>query len=226
MPPLKSAAAFTLVEVIIGMTLSLMIMGGVLSAYTFLGRSFARSFGVSGGNGASLESQGRSTLAYFSQDVQTASGLVTTAPTAPDTFPNTVKLILPSGAGAKTILYYYNSATTDRYLHADDAIDSIFDGSGVEFKSGTLTRVIMSTPRVAQTLHRSLLSCNFSYYDSTGKPYTVFDPLASNFSSLSGIKQIAVEFSSQAGSSNNGTLTQVYRVMSPRVILLNKQLLR
>ena len=208
------------------MTLSLIIMGGVLSAYTFLGRSFARSFGVSGGNGASLESQGRLTLAYFSQDVKTAGGLVTTTLTAPDDFPNMVKLLLPSGAGVQTILYYYNSATTPRYLHADDSIDFLFDATGVEFKSGTLTRVIMSPTRVVRTLHRSLLTCNFTYYDSTGNPYTIFDPAVANFSSLSGIKQIAVELTSQAGNRTSGTLTQVYRVTSPRVILPNKQLLR
>jgi len=227
--PSAKTAGFTLVEVLIGLTLSLMVMGAVLSGYVFLGRNFSRTLGISSANEPTLESQGRRTLSSFMQDVRMASGLITTLPTIPDTFENLLKLKIPStsnSSGTSTILYYYNPASSSVYLHTSDVIDGTPDATTVELFSHSLTRVVLDTSRTTQVLHRSLLSCTFSYYDSSGNPYTVFDPSSSSFSSLSGIKQIAITFSSQGGNVANGTQTPVYSSASPRVILRNTQQVR
>ena len=62
-PTFPATAAFTLVELLIAMSLSLMIMTAVLSSYVFLGRSFSRSLGIASANQPTLENQGRQALA-------------------------------------------------------------------------------------------------------------------------------------------------------------------
>src|SRR6478735_1668555 len=67
---LPPSAGFTLVELLIGATLSAAIMAAVLSSYIYLGRSFGRLV-----NQQTLEAESRRTRAYFAQDVQSAIGL-------------------------------------------------------------------------------------------------------------------------------------------------------
>ena len=187
----KNRAGFTLVELLIGMSLSLLIMGGVLSSYVFLGRNFTRSLGISSANQPTLETQGRRALAYFMQDVRMASGISGT-PSA-----SSLTLTLPASSGTTTVTYAYNS--TARTLTRTPA-------------SGTALILLTN-------LLTSPSPFTFTYYDSSGNPYTSF----TNY--LTGIKQVSMSFSSQAGNSGNGTLTQVYQVASLRLILRNKQLL-
>jgi prepilin-type N-terminal cleavage/methylation domain-containing protein len=220
-------SGFTLVEVLIGMTLSLLVMGAVLSGYVYLAKNFTRSLGLSSATEPTLESQGRRTISYFVRDVRMASGIDPTLPDLPDTFRNTVKLILPASltGNPTVILYYYNNReASSAYLHASGTIDLSFDASGVEFPSQSLTRVIMTTPRIFQVLHKNLTSCSFNYHDISGNPYTIFSPSVAGFSSLAGVKEIDLTFTSQGGSAINGTLTPVYASASPRLILRNKQL--
>ncbi len=173
-------------------------MAGVLSSYVFLGRNFTRSLGVTSTNQPTLETQGRRTLTYFAQDVQMAGGLNTSG-VSPNVLPSAsgVSLILPTSSGTTTVTYVFDSTAK------------------------TLTRTPANGP--ALVLQTNLLTFAFSYYDSSGNPYTSSDLSASNY--LSGIKQLSMAFSAQAGSSTNGTLSQVYQVASARLILRNKQLL-
>ncbi len=179
------SAAFTLVELLVGMSLALMVMTAVLTTYVTLGRNFTRSLGISSANQPNLESQARRTLAYFTRDVRMASGISGT-PSA-----SSLTLSLPTGTSSTTVAYTYSS--------------------------GTLTR----TPAggTAQTLHTNLVTFTFNYYDSSGNPYTTF------VNYLPGIKQLSFTLTSQAGNSTNGTLTQVYRTDSPRLLIRNKTLL-
>lgn len=216
--PLNSRGGFTLVELLIGMTLSLIILGAVLSSYIFLGRNFTRSLGISSANQPTLESQARRSLTNFGEDVRMANGI--TAPVLPDTLANEVTLNLPVGSGTKGITYYYNSLTTNWPVTIGTTTVTVLPQS--------LTRIeidvnLSGTTSVIQaTLCSSLLSCAFSYYDTSGNPYTIFDSTAAGFSSFSGIKQISLSFTSQAGSSVNKTLTQVFTNASPRLLLRNK----
>jgi hypothetical protein len=100
----RRAAGFTLVELLVGMSLSLLVMGAVLSSYVFLGRNFTRSLGIISKNQPTLESQGRRALAYFSQDVRMASGISGT-PSA-----SSLTLTLPASYSTTTVTYTYDSA--------------------------------------------------------------------------------------------------------------------
>ena len=211
----KPTSGFTLVELIIGMSLSLMVMAAILSGYVFLGRNFTRSLGISSANQPTLESQGRRTLTYLAQDARMATELDLTG-TAPSTLPSSSGLtfILPAPTGRKSITYSFNNSPVAVTL-------GVF-----QIPPGCLVRIDQSTG-TAMTLHTNLLTLYFRYFDSSGKPYdNATEPYATTNNYLSGIKQVSVTFTSQAGSAANGTQTQVYTSDSPLLVFRNKSLLR
>lgn len=212
---LKNTAGFTLVELIIGMTLALMIMGAVLSSYTFLGRNFTRSLGLSSSNQPTLENQGRRTLISLGRDIQAATDVSITG-IAPDLLPSAfaMTLILPSNTEKKHITYYYNSGSADAFF------------STYAIPGYSLVRIDQSRG-TSEILHTHLLSLYFRYFDSAGHPYdNSTAPFTTGTNYLSGIKQISVDFTAQGGNSANGTQTQTFSNSSPLWILRNKQLLR
>lgn len=199
-PPANRSAGFTLGELIIGVSLSLIVMTGVLSSYVFVARSYNRTIGFGMANQPTLEAQGRRTLAWFAQDVQMASAV--TGPSAAE-----VTLTVPrSDGGTKNVTYYFNAADTDVSVYS------------VTVLAHSLARIDRNT-HTSLTLHTSLLTCVFTCYDEQGNPYTSY------VNYLPGIKQLSLAFTAQAGSSVNRTLTQVYQVASPRLVLRNKSLL-
>jgi hypothetical protein len=186
---------------LIGLSLSLLVMAAILSSYVFLARNFTRSLGVTYAvNNQTtlsqlppLEAQLRTTLAYFSQDVRMATRIVSDAgpPSTPSA--NTVTLTLPTATGTTTVKYEYDAVAR------------------------TLTRTWAGLP--AQIIHHNLLGCTFTYYDAAGRPYTTY------VDNLLGIKQLSVAFTAQGGSATNQTLTQVYTGASPRLLLRNRTFL-
>lgn len=197
---LNRRAGFTIGELLVGVGLSLIVMTGVLSSYVFVARSYNRTIGFGMANQPTLEAQGRRTLAWWAQDVQMASAV--TSPSASE-----VTLTVPrSDGGTKNVTYYFNSSASAVSVYS------------VTVPATSLVRIDRDTS-TALTLHSSLLTCVFSYYDTVGNPYTTY----TNY--LQGIKRVAVTFTAQAGSSVNSTLTQVYKSASPRLILRNKPLL-
>jgi prepilin-type N-terminal cleavage/methylation domain-containing protein len=208
---------FTLVELLIGATLSGLVLAAVLSSYIFLGKSFARL-----SNQQILESEARRTLATFAKDVQAATGLaaVSTAPTSPAA--NRVDLTVPTGTSTThTITYYYNSS-------AADAVVAV-NGTNITMGANTLTRCVYDGTTVTSlTLLRHITDndagtaadLTLRYYDASHNAYTSYTDY------LSGIRQVALEFSTQTGVSANGTRTLVYRVASSRLLLRNPALLQ
>lgn len=186
------------------MSLALMVMTAVLTTYVTLGRNFTRSLGISSANQPDLASQARRTLAAFAQDVRMASGILGT-PNA-----RSMTLILPTGTATKNVAYYFNNTASP--------VTVTLAGYSTTVPAMSLVRVDGSSG-ATQTLQSSLLTCVFNYYDSSGKPYSAY------VNYLPGIKQLSVTFTAQAGSSTNGTLTQVYETDSPRLLLRNKALL-
>ena len=187
-------AGFTLVELLIGVSLALMIMTAVLSSYVTLARNFTRSLGVTSANQPALEAQSRRVLAYFAQDTTMATDISGT-PSA-----SSVTLTLPTSSGTTTVTYTYSSA------------------------AGTLTRAPASGATL--TLHSSLLSFYFRYYDVAGNPYdNGSSPYTTDTTYPSGIKQVSFVLTSQAGNSTIGTLTSIYAVASPRFLVRNKALI-
>lgn len=75
----------------------------------------------------------------------------------------------------------------------------------------TLTRTLGGS---TQTLLSNLIDLNFYYYDN----------LSASVTNPASIKQVAMRFSTQTGSSFNGTQTPVYQGASSRLIIRNKQL--
>jgi type II secretory pathway component PulJ len=185
----SSSGGFTLVELLIGASLSAAVMAAVLSSYIFLGRSFARLT-----NQQTLETEARRTLATFAKDVQAATGISGTPSASAVTFTQ------PTSTGA---------TTTVTYTFTNDAGGN-----------GTLVR----TPAggTAQTLLRNITNngLTISYYDTSGRAYTSFTDY------LTGIRQLALEFSTQTGTRTNGTQTQVYRAASSRLLIHNSALLQ
>jgi prepilin-type N-terminal cleavage/methylation domain-containing protein len=99
----RPRAGFTLVELLIGMSLSLMLMLAVLSSYVYLARQFTRTLGFSSFYQPTLEAQSRRTLAYFTQDVGMASSISGT-PSA-----TSVVLVIPTSSGSTTVTYDYDN---------------------------------------------------------------------------------------------------------------------
>lgn len=194
-PRHPSRAGFTLVELLVGMSLALIVMTGVLSTFSFLGRNLNRL-----ANQQVLESESRRALAYLARDVRLASGFPDD--TAPDT--TAVTFTIAANSGTSTAAYhYYTSGTTV---------------GGVSIPAGSLTRTAPAdgTPVVLLT---NLLDFDFTYYDATDNRVTDFN------NKRSSIKKIAADFRSQTGSSANGTRTPVLQGTSPRLTIRNKALL-
>jgi Tfp pilus assembly protein PilW len=91
-PKAFGAAGFTLVELMIGASLGSFILAAVLSTFLFMGRS-----GANVQNYNDMESQARTALELFAQDVRQASGVVWSDA-------NTVALTV----GDLTVTYQYN----------------------------------------------------------------------------------------------------------------------
>ncbi|MBM3853157.1 MAG: hypothetical protein FJ399_08365 [Verrucomicrobia bacterium] len=208
---------FTLSELMIGLSLSMIVMAAILSSYIYIARAYVRTIGFGEPNQPTLESQGRRTLATFAQDVQSASGLMTSPSSTYPLSASEVTLIVPrSTGGTKYVTYYYNSSSS--------ATTVTKGASSVTVTATSLTRIDWSTV-TALTLHSSLASCTLTYYDvfadidvtGTARSYTTY------VNYLTGIKQITLALSARAGTGANQT--QLYQITSPRYILRNRAVL-
>jgi type II secretory pathway component PulJ len=222
---LKPGAAFTLVELMIGSALSAAIMAAVLSSYIFLGRSLGRL-----ANQQTLETESRRALAYFTQDVQSATGFSSTI--TPANY--RLALTISTGTSSVIVTYYYNSTALSASAETDDVT---VNGVTVKMRRQSLTRCVYNnTSVVSQTLVRNITDNDagtsadlfFRYYDSAGNAY---DSGSSPYTtvttySTSGIRQVTLQFSLQAGAAGNGTQTVVNQITSGRVALHNKPYLQ
>ena len=212
----RASKGFTLVEVLIGATLSAAIMAAVLSSYIYMGRSLGRLT-----NQQTLEAEGRRTLAIFNRDVRMASDLTDTA----NLSASRVALLVPTASGSNTVTYYYNNTPS--------AATVTINGSSISMPANALTRCLYDGSTVsALTLlrlrnrHNTAVSTRsdlvFRYYDLSGNEYTTY----TNY--LPGIKQLTIEFSSLAGNNVDDTAsaqTASYEAKSARIVLRNRALL-
>lgn len=218
-PASKSTAGFTLVELLIGMTLALMIMGAVLSSYTYMGRGLYRLV-----NQQTLQAQGRNALAYFAQDVRMASGLTDTG----NLSATRVSLIIPTGTATNTITYYYNNTPSPSSPVSVNGTSVTFPANSFTrcvYNGSTLTtRTLLTLRNVNNTGVATRNDLRIRYYDSAGNEYTGY----TNY--LSGIKQLAIEFSTTNGnyspSDTASPQTAVYQVSSPRLLVRNRPFLQ
>jgi prepilin-type N-terminal cleavage/methylation domain-containing protein len=200
----SAAKGFTLVELLVGATLSAMVMAAVLSSYVYLAKHFVRLT-----NQQSQETESRRTLGYFTRDVQVASGIDTSQTLSA----SRCSLTVPTTTGTNAITYYYNNGASTSVT---------INGTSVTMAANSLARCVYNgTTVTSQTLLRNITSAglNFYYYDASGRIYTVYSDY------LPGIKQMMLQFSTQAGVSASGTQTLVYQVSSSRLIVRNKAVL-
>ena len=219
----SSRLGFTVAELFIAIGLSSAVLLAVLNAYIFVARSYTRTIGFGLPNEPTLESQGRRALAAFAQDVQMASYIAVPTGTPPlygtpvssASFDQEITLTVPRPTGGtQLVTYYYNSTA---------AAVSVYS---VSVAAKSLARIERTTS-VVRTLHGSLLSCIFNFYDASGNMYTLdgYNHLVST-NYLTGIKQMSLVLTSQTGNSVNNSQTRVYQVASPRLLFRNKSLLR
>lgn len=191
-------------ELLVGATLSAALMAGVLSSYIYLGRSLGRL-----ANQQSLDVEARRTLAYFTRDVQSASALTGTLSAT------SVAFLVPTSGTSNTVTYYFNDTSSSATVS--------INGTNVAMAANALTRCVYDGTNVTSvTLLRNITSSglNINYYDGTGNAYTSY----TNY--LTGIKQLALQFSTQAGVAASGTQTLVYNVASSRLVLRNRPYLQ
>lgn len=196
----RNPRGYTLVELLIGASLGAALMITVLATYVSLARNFTRALGVNSSENPPLEAQTRLTLRYFAQDASMASGFLSSpAPSA-----SAVTFVIPTATGSKQVAYAYNAT------------------------SKSLTRTVTeNSTTTSRIIHTNLLSCLLRYYDSADQPYN--DATGTGYANFAHYvpyaKKVSLELSTQAGKSTNGTLTQIYRAASPRVLLRNTGLL-
>lgn len=194
-----SVAGFTLVELLVGTTLSLIVMSAVFSSYLFLGRNLTRL-----ANQQIVETEARRALSFFTQDLRVATNL-----TSPTTTSLTLDVPAPSGPGSTTVAYtYYATATVV---------------GSVNIPAFSFVRRSPATTGTPQVLARDLvpLSFTFRYFDSAGFEYTSPGTNAYRL----GIKQVSFSYVARTGSGVNGTLTPNYTAESPRSTLRGRSLL-
>lgn len=214
---------FTLVEVLVGATLSAVVLAAVLSSYIYMGRGLARL-----ANQQTLEAEGRRTLALFARDVRMANTLVTvsTSPSSPAANRVDLDLTLPTDPSTNTVTYYYNNTPAAATVN--------IHGTNISMPANSLTRCVYNGTSVSaftllrlRNIHNTAVATRsdltLRYYDSSGNEYTSY----TNY--LPGIKQLTVEFSSLNGNNTDDTTspqTATYQTNSARLILRNRSLLQ
>jgi hypothetical protein len=93
-----AAKAFTLVELLIGMSLATVITLGVISGFTFLGRNMVRI-----ANNSDLQTRATVASATLQKDVANATAITSVSTTG-------LTLTVDYGSGAETISYTYDAA--------------------------------------------------------------------------------------------------------------------
>ncbi|MFT3868208.1 MAG: prepilin-type N-terminal cleavage/methylation domain-containing protein [Nibricoccus sp.] len=102
--PQRSRAAFTLVEVLVAMSISLMVMAGVMSTFLFTTRGNYTVF-----NYTDMESEARNCLDQFGVDVRMAQDISWDS-VAPTDSTTRISLVIPTATGTKTCSYEYDPA--------------------------------------------------------------------------------------------------------------------
>lgn len=97
---IRGTSGFTLVEVMIGSTLSIIVLAGVITAFLMLGRS-----GYNAANYSMMEAESRRALEMFSTDARMSNNITWTSSSS-------VSLRVVTGGTSQWVTYAYDSSTT------------------------------------------------------------------------------------------------------------------
>jgi type II secretory pathway pseudopilin PulG len=202
----RRASGFTLVEIMIGATISSFILAGVLTTFLFMGRS-----GANIQNYTDMESQARKALEYFAEDTRQASALTWVTK-------NQVRLTVNS---TNYVTYTYADGATANSGTLTRQITLVSNGNVV----GTmvlLTGIVNPTSRTSD----SQTNCTpfFRGYNLNGVEFKAIQyasPSAADLTAAStGTKQLQI--SMEAMRTSRTVMSATNTVLSARFILRNK----
>jgi prepilin-type N-terminal cleavage/methylation domain-containing protein len=111
--PKEDISGFTLIELVVAMSISAFLFAGILSGFTFLGRSLTRLV-----NTQDQETKSRRAFHIFSQDISWATQ-VTNGTDA------SLSLIIPATGGSTTSVIYAFDATAGTLTRTDNATSTV-----------------------------------------------------------------------------------------------------
>lgn len=160
------ARAFTLVELMVAISLAAIVCAGVLAAYLFVGRNLTRLV-----NFQSQEVESRRTLRYFTEDASAAIAL--TAGTA-----SSLALTKPTSVATTAVSYAYNSAAGT--LTRTDGAGSRVILTGLTALTFTYYNEggveITNNPQSVKAVELSFASASGSAASGTKAAYTTVSP--------------------------------------------------
>lgn len=193
---------FTLVELMVAMSVSLIVLGGVLSAYLFLGRGLTRLI-----NAQQQQVKSRHTLRVFSDDLGTGNKLTTSSSTISSGVTTAASFVveIPKAGGATTsVTYTYN-----------------YSASG----AGTLIRFRADTAETT-TILDNVTSLSVNYFTASEVASgTVFSATRAAPTYSLSVKAVQFQFTTSLGSAASGTLAR-FTTLSPRVVMRNRGMLQ
>jgi prepilin-type N-terminal cleavage/methylation domain-containing protein len=162
------SAGFTLVELLVAMSLMATLMAGVLAAYLFLGRNLTRLVNLQ-----QQERKTRHALRVFSQDVGMASNLTTASSTLSGSTTTAAQFVLVPPTGS-AVTYAYSSATgkLTRAEGAGQAQEILTDVTSFSINyftvSQTLSGTAFSTTLAAPSNPLGVKAVEFRFTTSVG----------------------------------------------------------
>jgi Tfp pilus assembly protein PilW len=202
----RRTAGFTLVEIMIGSTISAFILAGILSTFLFMGRS-----GANVQNYSDMESQARKALEIFAEDSRQAAAITWVSGNQIRFTINTVNYHTYTYANGATA----NTGTLTRVV-------SVISGGAVVSTMTLLTGIVNP---VARTVSNGA-TCTpfFRGYNLNGVEFTAIQyasPTATELATASsGTKQIQI--SMEATRTSRTVVSATNTVLSARFILRNK----
>lgn len=193
---------FTLVELMVSMSIGTVVMLAVFSTYLYLGRNLTRLSYRS-----VLENQSRKILNTFTADFRNARSIANPPASAPSA--NTLTLNLTNG---DLVVYNFSANKLTRNLNGSGAVPLNYD-----IRDSNATVIVDLLPPALPSPNNAV----FRYFTSSeGDPVSQFTPPA--ITPLS-IKQVALGFTLQTGNAAFGNLTS-YQVTTGRMLLSNRQI--
>lgn len=158
-------SGFTLVEIMVALSLSLMVFAGIFSAYLFVGRNFTRIVNVQ-----NQEAGSRRTLQRFTQDLSAAIQLTSATPTK-------VAFTRPEGAGTTTVSYDY-SAASGTFTRTDSAgTKTLLSGvTGVTLSYYTEAGNAVTNPQSVKAVELLMSTAQGTASNGTKATYTSASP--------------------------------------------------
>ncbi|MBI5770495.1 MAG: prepilin-type N-terminal cleavage/methylation domain-containing protein [Verrucomicrobia bacterium] len=237
-----SARGFTLVELMVALSLGAIVIAGIFAAYLFLGRNLTRMVNIQ-----QQEVKSRRALKMFTQDLSSAIQL-TTSTDSQIVVTTPVGVTLTGAAttsGNTTVTCSSTSALTTGASISGSGIPSgvtvssitngttfVISSNATATASGLVLSAIVTTSVTyiytaggdgsgtltrtdsagTTTLLTNLSAFDFSYYNESGTAVS---------SSPQSVKSVEFTFTSAVGTSSVGTRAS-YTTVSPRVVLRNK----